>query len=152
MTEALLPFVARVVAVDGSRAMLAAARRRLQGLAHAERADLRAGDLETLPLADAELDAAVLSLVLHHVAEPVVALAEARRALRPGGRLLVIDMLPHAREEYRAEMGHVWLGFGDEQMGAWLAEAGFDRARYVPLPADPDAQGPTLFAASARAA
>jgi len=152
VTEALLPFVARVVAVDASRAMLAAARRRLQGLAHADRADLRAGDLETLPLADAELDAAVLSLVLHHVAEPAVALAEARRALRPGGRLLVIDMLPHAREEYRAEMGHVWLGFGDEQMGAWLAEAGFERARYVPLPADPDAQGPSLFAASARAA
>ena len=152
VTEALLPFVRRVVAVDASRAMLAAARRRLQGLAHAERADLRAGDLEALPLADGELDAAVLALVLHHVAEPAVAIAEARRALRPGGRLLVIDMLPHVREDYRAEMGHVWLGFGDEQMGAWLAEAGFERARYVPLPADPDAQGPSLFAASARAA
>ena len=149
VTEALLPFVGRVVAVDASRAMLAAARRRLHDAPHAE---LRAGELEALPIADGELDAAVVSLVLHHVAEPPAALAEARRALRAGGRLLVIDMLPHDREEYRAEMGHVWLGFDAERLGAWLAEAGFDRARYTPLPADPDAHGPSLFAATARAA
>jgi ArsR family transcriptional regulator len=146
---ALAPFVRRVVAVDASREMLAAARRRLDGAATVE---LRGGELEALPLADGELDAAVLSLVLHYVPDPPAALAEARRALRPGGRLLVVDMVPHAREEYRAEMGHVWLGFEQAQLAAWLEAAGFDRLHHRPIPADPAARGPALFAATARRA
>jgi ArsR family transcriptional regulator len=149
VAAALAPFVRRVVAVDASRAMLAAARRRLDGAANVE---LRTGELEALPLEDGELDAAVLSLVLHYVPDPPAALAEARRTLRPGGRLLVVDMLPHARDEYRAEMGHVWLGFERTQLEAWLGAAGYDRAVYRPLPADPEAKGPALFAASARRA
>ena len=72
--------------------------------------DLRQGRIESLPIADAELDAATLVLVLHYLAEPAVAIREAARTLRPGGRLLVVDMLPHDRAEYRQEMGHVWLG------------------------------------------
>ena len=149
VAAALAPFVRRVVAVDASRAMLAAARRRLDGAANV---DLRSGELEALPCEDGELDAAVLSLVLHYVPDPPAALAEARRVLRAGGRLLVVDMLPHARDEYRAEMGHVWLGFEQAQLEAWLADAGFARVRYHPLPADPAAKGPALFAATARAA
>ena len=141
------PFVRRVIGVDASAAMLAAAEDLVP--AHVE---LRQGTLEALPIGDAEVDLVLLVLVLHHVPDPARALAEVARILTPGGRLVVVDMQPHDREDYRQSMGHVWLGFGDEQMGAWLAEAGFDRARYVPLPADPDAQGPTLFAASARAA
>lgn len=148
VAAALAPFVRRVVAVDASRAMLAAAAERLQG---APGVELRAGALERLPVTDGELDAAVFSLVLHYVPDPAAALAEARRTLRPGGRLLVVDMMPHDREEYRAEMGHAWLGFDAEQMASWLAAAGFDRVRYQPLPADPAAKGPALFTATARA-
>ncbi|HEY0970675.1 MAG TPA: metalloregulator ArsR/SmtB family transcription factor [Gemmatimonadales bacterium] len=148
LSEALAPFVSRVVAVDSSRQMRAAARRRLQGM---ENVELRAGSLERLPVDDGSLDAAVLSLVLHHLPDPPAALTEARRALRPDGRLLVVDMTPHDREEYRAEMGHAWLGFSEETLGGWLSEAGFGRARYRPLPADPSARGPALFAATARA-
>jgi len=148
VSESLAPFVARVVAVDASAAMLAAARTRL---APAENVEVRAGELEALPIDDGELDAALLFLVLHYVAEPAAALAEARRVLRPGGRLLVIDMAPHDREEYRQTMGHVWLGFGREPLEAWTREAGFAAFRYVPLPADPAAKGPTLFAASCTA-
>lgn len=147
VSEALAPVVRQVIAVDASRAMLTAARRRLQGVATV---DLRAGALEALPIADGELDAAVLSLVLHYAADPAAVLAEAGRALRPGGRLLVIDMLPHDRAEYQAEMGHAWLGFEEGQLAGWLAAAGFDRVRYRPLPADPAAKGPALFAAAAR--
>ena len=147
VAETLAPFVARVVGVDGSRAMLAAARRRLRDLPNVE---LRAGDLEALPIGDGELGAALLVLTLHHVPDPAAALAESARVLQPGGRLVVVDMRPHDREEYRREMGHVWLGFSEEQVGAWLAAAGFEGIRFTPLPADPAARGPTLFAASAR--
>ena len=147
MTAALAPFVTRVVAVDASAEMLGAARDRLGGAPNVE---LRAGEVEALPVADGELDAALLVLVLHHLAEPRAALAEAARALRPGGRLIVVDMLPHGRAEYRQAMGHVWQGFAEAELGAWLAEAGFDAFRYQVLPADTKAKGPTLFAASAR--
>jgi ArsR family transcriptional regulator len=147
MTGALAPFVRRVVAVDASEEMLAAARARLS---EAPNVELRVGDVEALPVADGELDAALLVLVLHHLAEPRAALAEAARALAPGGRLIVVDMLPHDRAEYRRAMGHVWQGFDEAELGAWLGEADFESFRYHVLPADTKAKGPTLFAASAR--
>jgi ArsR family transcriptional regulator len=146
-SEALAPHVRRVVAVDHSREMLAIAGRRLDALPNVE---LREGDLEALPLADAELDVAILALVLHHLPEPHAALAEAARALRPGGRLLVVDMLPHDREAYRVDMGHAWLGFDEAQLAAWCAEAGLATVRTVPLPPDPAGKGPPLFVATAR--
>ncbi len=147
LTEALGPFVRKVVGVDESATMLAAARRRLESAANVE---LHEGALEALPLEERSLDAAVLSLVLHHAVEPVDVLREAARVLRPGGRLLVIDMVPHERDEYRAQMGHVWLGFGEGELRAALAEAGFEDVRYIPLPPDPTAKGPNLFAGTAR--
>jgi ArsR family transcriptional regulator len=129
--------------------MLGAARRRLGGLVNVE---LRQGHLVALPLEDGELDAAALFLVLHYTVEPVRALAEARRALRSAGRLVVVDMVPHEREEYRQRMGHLWTGFAPEQMLGWLEDAGLKQARYRPLAADPKARGPALFAATARRA
>jgi ArsR family transcriptional regulator len=147
VTTALAPFVRRVIAVDRSRAMLSAARKRLGA---AEHVDLRQGTLEALPIDDRTLDAAVISLALHYVSDPLAALREAARALRPGGRLLAIDLLEHERQEYRQAMGHVWMGFDRDQMAEWLAQAGFDDARVLPLPAAPQAQGPALFAATAR--
>jgi ArsR family transcriptional regulator len=146
MTAALAPFVHRVIAVDGSAAMLQAARKRLQGI---ENVELRRGDLEALPIDNARLDAATLALVLHHLPEPGRALSEVARVLKPGGRLLVIDMLPHDRESYRQQMGHVWLGFSDEHMRRMLEESGFVSARTVPLPPDARSKGPGLFVATA---
>jgi ArsR family transcriptional regulator len=146
VSESLAPFVRRVVAVDHSDAMLDAARARLAG---AETVEVRRGDLEALPVDDGELDAAVLFLVLHYLPEPAAALAEAARALRPGGRLLVVDMMPHGREEYRHTMGHLWQGFGEAQIAGWAAAAGLTAPRYRPLAPDPAAKGPTLFAATA---
>lgn len=147
VAESLAPFVGRVVAVDESAAMLAAARKRLEG---AENVEVRRGEVESLPLDDGELDAAVLFLVLPYLAEPARALAEAARVLRPGGRLLVADLTPHDREEYRQRMGHLWQGFSRERMAEWLDGAGLEGFRYHPLPADPEAKGPVLFTASAR--
>lgn len=146
MAEVLAPAVGRVVAVDDSEAMLGAARARLEGVPNVE---LKAGSLEALPVDDGALDAAVLSLVLHYVPEPLPALAEAARALRPGGKLLVVDMLPHDREDMRVEMGHVWPGFDEPLLAGWLAEAGFARVRYRALPPEPQARGPGLFVCTA---
>ena len=147
VSVALAPFVARVVAVDSSAAMLQGARKRLLGL---DNIDLRRGDLEALPIDDEWLDAATLMLVLHHVAEPGKALAEVARVLKPGGRVLVVDMLPHDREGYRQQMGHVWLGFGDDQTRRMLDAAGFEEIRIVPLATDVKAKGPGLFVATGR--
>jgi len=59
-------------------------------------------------------------------------------------------MLPHDREAYRAEMGHVWLGFERTHVERWLADAGADATRSLVLPHDPAAKGPPLFAATGR--
>jgi ArsR family transcriptional regulator len=144
-SAALAPFVARTIAVDRSGDMLQAARRRLR---EAPNVDVRRGELEALPIDAGELDAAVMILVLHHVPDPGAALREAARALKPGGRLVVCDMLPHDHEEYKQQMGHVWLGFGDDQLRRLLGAAGFGSVRIVPLPVDPHAKGPALFVAS----
>jgi ubiquinone/menaquinone biosynthesis C-methylase UbiE len=126
--------------------MLQAAQRRLRDFANI---DVRHGELEALPLEAGSLDAATLLLVLHHVPDPGAALLEAARVLVPGGRLLITDMLPHDREEYRQQMGHIWLGFGEDQMRKLLTSTGFEKVRFAPLAADPAAKGPALFVASA---
>lgn len=146
LAAALAPWVRHVVAVDENETMRAAAAARTAACGNVA---VRAGELEALPVADASVDAAILSLVLHHLPDPMAAVAEAARILRPGGRLLVLDMLPHDREEYRQKMGHAWLGFAAAQVREWLEGAGCRDARVVPLPADAAARGPALFAAVA---
>ena len=146
VSAALAPFVSRVIAVDTSAAMLQAAKKRLHNVGNVE---LRRGELESLPIDDARLDAATLMLVLHHVPEPDRALAEVARVLKPGGRVLLVDMLPHDREGYRQQMGHVWLGFSEDHVRRVLTDAGFGDIRFVPLPPDARTKGPGLFTATA---
>jgi ArsR family transcriptional regulator len=149
VSAALAPHVARVIALDGSPEMLEAARQRLHGHANV---DLREGALESMPIASAELDAAVASLVLHHQPEPARVLGEMARVLKPGGRILIVDMLPHDRLDYQQQMGHVWLGFSIESMHRLMAAAGFGEIKVQPLPVAADAQGPALFVATGRRA
>jgi ubiquinone/menaquinone biosynthesis C-methylase UbiE/DNA-binding transcriptional ArsR family regulator len=147
ITQSLAPFVERVIAVDESGPMLAAAKKRLHGL---ENVDIRNGRLEALPLADEEVDVALLFLVLHYVVDPARVIAEAVRVLRPGGRLLVLDMMPHDRQDLRQAMGHQWQGFDATTLGAWMQTAGLEGFRYNGLAPDPDARGPMHFAASGK--
>lgn len=146
VTEAIAPFVGRVMAVDASREMLDAARARLAGHRNVV---LRRGTLESLPLEDASLDAAMLALVLHHVPDPARVCAEAARVLKSGGRLVVADMLPHERDEYRQAMGHVWMGFAPEQVERLLKAGGFEAVRVHALEPETGVKGPALLVATA---
>lgn len=146
-TAAIAPFVRRVVAVDESGPMLAAARARLAGAGNVE---FREGQLELLPVNEMELDLAVVSLVLPYVPEPGRVVAEAARAIQPGGRLVVVDLQPHDRAEFGQRLGHLWMGFPEPQVAGWLAGAGLRAVRYAPLAPEPAAKGPSLFLASAR--
>ena len=165
VSELIAPHVAKVIAVDGSTDMVQAARKRLKGLhpstrnqqaspgdssLRAGQVDIRRGDMEALPIGDGELDAAMVALVLHHVPDPARALAEVHRVLKSGGRVMIVDMLPHDRVEYQQQMGHVWLGFSEKTMKKYLEAAGFEAASITTLPADEDAKGPSLFVATAR--
>lgn len=147
VAEALAPWVGRVIAVDESEAMLETAGTRVAGFDNVE---LRRGELESLPLEDGTLDAATLVLVLHHVPQPADVLGEVARVLRPGGRLLIVDMLPHDRHEYLQEMGHVWMGFDRAELERHAATSGMAVEPFHALPPDPEAGGPGLFAAIAR--
>ena len=142
--ELLAPHVHEVIAVDRSEPMLAAARKRLSGLGNVR---FVVGDLESLPLADASVDAATCVLVLHHLEDPVSALREMRRVIRPGGALLVVDMFAHGRDEYRSSMGHEHLGFDEAGLGEVFSEAGFGGPTIAGLPTSSDARGPGLFVA-----
>ena len=147
VSEALASCVKQVIAVDESGPMLAAAERRLEELPNV---DLRAGTIEKLPIDDAALDAAILFLVAHFITDPFRVMSEIRRVLKPGGKLIVVDLTAHERAEYVVQLGHVWQGFDGEQVKQWLSDAGFERCRYRALPADPAATGPALFVASGR--
>lgn len=142
LTEAVAPFVERVIAVDGSAAMLRAARARV---GETPNVDIRRGDLETLPIEDACVDLGCMVLVFPYLAEPDRAIAEAARILRPGGRLLITDLMPHDRAEYRHTLGHQWQGVSEAQLGTWMAAAGLALSRYRPVPLDAGAKGPMLF-------
>jgi len=140
------PFVKAVIGVDGSRAMLDVARTRLAELGNVE---LRQGDLASLPIADGSLDVAVLNLVLPYASDPGRVILEAARVLRPGGRVLVVDLQPHDQVELRQRFGQQWQGFSTAQMRQWFDQAQLTAVRQVALPAEPHARGPLLFAAVA---
>ncbi|MCG5054145.1 MAG: metalloregulator ArsR/SmtB family transcription factor [Myxococcales bacterium] len=144
--ELMAAFVRKVVAVDASAAMIKAARQRLRGHDNIE---LHRASLEDLPLEDALLDVAFVSLVLHHVSDPLRVFSEVARVVRPGGRIVVVDMQQHERNEYRQQMGHVWLGFSRPQIVSWFEAAGVTLVHHVALPPEPSARGPGLFVATA---
>lgn len=143
--ERLAPIVAEVVAVDREQAMLEASRKRL-----AEFGNIRfvEGDLLDLDLESESVDAAVMMLVLHHLPEPEAAIAEAARILRPGGVLLVVDMVAHDRDTYQLTMGHEHLGFEESTILEFRDRCGFDRVSWRRLRPMPGGKGPGLFAAS----
>jgi ArsR family transcriptional regulator len=145
----LAPRVRRVIAVDQSPAMLRAARRRLA--AH-ENVEVHEARLEALPLPDARCDAAVAALVLAYLDDPAVALREAARVLRPGGRLVVLEAARHGDEALRRRMGQARPGFEPAELEALVAGAGLRDVAARTLPPEPGAKGPGVVVATARRA
>lgn len=111
------------IGVDRSPEMLRLARAKLAE-AGLEQVELRQGDMYAVSLPDGAADTVVLHQVLHYAQQPEAALAEAARLIAPGGRLLVVDFLPHEREDLRSRHAHARLGFSDAQMAAWFSAAG----------------------------
>lgn len=114
----------KVIAVDRSAEMLTRAKA-LAKRRHVSNIVWKRGELEQLPLDDASVDVAVLSQALHHAQDPARALAEAARVLRPGGRLLILDLRQHDQGWVRDALGDRWLGFKDAALKEMLGDAGF---------------------------
>ncbi|SCY72167.1 metalloregulator ArsR/SmtB family transcription factor [Desulfoluna spongiiphila] len=122
-----------VVGVDISGPALSAAR------AHAERVGLTnvrfvEGDMTTLDMPDSCCDVAVLSQTLHHLPDPMVGLRVAARLLKAGGRLILMELLPHDEAWVTDKLGHLHLGFAATDLESMMEQAGFRITSLETLP------------------
>jgi ubiquinone/menaquinone biosynthesis C-methylase UbiE/DNA-binding transcriptional ArsR family regulator len=126
LSELLARRARKVIAVDNSEKMVAygaekAKKNKLKNL------EFRLGDLENPPLEPGSVDLVVLSQALHHAASPQESIASSHRILRPGGQIMILDLLRHAFEQAHELYGDRWLGFAETDLHGWLEEAGFKK-------------------------
>ncbi len=136
----------KVIAVDTSAKMLEVGRDQAQrnGVKNVE---FRHGDMEEIPIADAEVDLVWVSQSLHHTLHPERALQEAHRILVPGGRIVILDLARHRFEEAREMYADEWLGFSEAELESMLAKAGFRSVSTSVVDKEPEApQFQTLLA------
>lgn len=129
------------VGLDLSQNMLNIARANVSR-AGLDKVELRHGDIFATRLPAASADLVLVHQVLHYLADPAAAVAEAARLVMPGGRLLIIDFAPHELERLREEHQHRRLGFADDEIRRWLTDAGLTPSAVVALP--PDREGLTV--------
>ncbi|WP_343312364.1 metalloregulator ArsR/SmtB family transcription factor [Brucella sp. BE17] len=125
LLELFAPLYTRGLGIDINRDMLAVARANLD-LANIDNAQVRQGDVYALPVERENFDLVTIHQVLHFLDDPQAAIREGARALRPNGRLLIVDFAPHRLEFLREEHAHLRLGFSDEQMLGWMKDAGLE--------------------------
>ncbi len=121
----MAPGAKRVIAVDNSQKMVEYA----TGLAFKsgiENLDYRLGDLEAVPIETGEVDLVLMHQTLHHALHPAKAVEEAFRILKPGGNLVILDLLKHDFEAARELYADVWLGFSQVELLSMLRAAGFE--------------------------
>ncbi len=121
MSAGLAPLVDKVYALDGAPAMLEVARKNLQAFSNVE---YLPADGLSLPLPDGSVDAVFANMYLHHCPDPLAAIREMARLLKPGGRLIITDMDEHPYAWMKEEMADVWQGFTREQVRDWYVQAG----------------------------
>ena len=143
----IAPVVGRVIGVDSSAAMLRAARKRLIEYPNVE---LRRGDLTTIPIEDSSCDAALMVLALTYVPDPLAAIRGMARILKPGGKAIIVDLMPHDRDDFRRQLGQRWLGFDKEQIQQWMMEAKLIQIQCTAMAPEAEAKGPALFMAIGR--
>ncbi|MBB5652723.1 ArsR family transcriptional regulator [Rhizobium leguminosarum] len=142
--ELLSGLYRRAIGVDASRDMLSGARANLDK-SRITKATVRHADILNLPFEGQDFDLVTIHQVLHFFDQPEIAIAEAARMLRPGGRLVVIDLAPHTLEYLRDEHAHVRLGFSHQAISDWLHRAGLDVEQVVDLhPGQQSGQGLTV--------
>ena len=147
-TGYLLPFLARqfreVIAADSSAAMLELARQRAEreGL---DNVRFESGRLEDLPVADAAVDCALAVLVLRYSTDLARSAAELGRVVRPGGRLLVVDIMPHTMDDFERRIGDSSGGLDPDQVAREVGRAGFhvSQQRVLRLPSGESPAAPT---------
>lgn len=116
----------KVLAVDSSAKMIEFARE--QAKRHGvKNVDYRIGDMEELPIKDEAVDLVFFSQSLHHALHPVHAIQEGFRILRPGGRIVILDLAKHRFEEAREMYADEWLGFSEAELDEMLEKVGFTR-------------------------
>lgn len=126
LSELLARRAKKVIAVDNSEKMVTfgANKAKKNGLKNLE---FRLGDLENPPIEGNSVDLVILSQALHHAADPCKAIAATNKILRPGGQLLMLDLLKHNFEKARELYGDRWLGFAEGDLHHWLEEAGYKK-------------------------
>jgi ArsR family transcriptional regulator len=126
LSELLARRCKKVIAVDNSEKMVkfGANKARKNGLKNLE---FRLGDLQRPPVDPQSVDLAVLSQALHHADDPASALAAIHRIIRPGGQIVILDLLRHNFEQARELYGDRWLGFPESELHRWLEAAGFKK-------------------------
>jgi len=136
----------KVIAVDTSAKMLEVGRD--QALRNGvKNVEFRHGDMEEIPIADAEVDLVFFSQSLHHALHPERALQDAHRILVPGGRIVILDLARHRFEEARELYADEWLGFSEADLEAMLERAGFTSVSTSVVDKEPEApQFQTLLA------
>ncbi len=127
----------RVIAVDSSARMIEVGRE--QARRHGvKNIDYRLGDMEEVPIGDAEVDLVFFSQSLHHALHPERALAEAARILVAGGRVVILDLVKHRFEEARELYADEWLGFSEAELESMLQSAGFVNVEAAVVDKEPD--------------
>lgn len=124
VSQMLAQHAKQVIAVDNSEKMVAYGSKlaKQHGFANL---DYRHGDIEAPPIKEGTVDVSLFSQALHHAGRPENALAAAHRILKPGGRIIILDLLRHTFEKARALYADVWLGFSEVELHEMLEDAGF---------------------------
>lgn len=133
------PEIERGLGIDLSHDMLAIARSRLDH-AGLKNCSVRQGDIFDLSLPRDSFDVVIVHQVLHFIDDGARAIAEAARVLRPGGRLLVVDLAAHEFEFLREEFAHRRLGFVPETVTQWMEQAGLEGVIHTSLAPDPGSE------------